>query len=184
VTNVAQWASLTTGAWCWFGNDSASYSTNYGRLYNWYAVAGIYDEASANDSTLRKNLAPEGWHVPTDLEWDQLINFLDPTANGGENTSNVSGGKMKTTGTIQSGTGVWNTPNTQATNQSGFSGASGGNRGANGSFGNIGNRGYWWSITDTTPTNAWGRNLVFNGAEVNKFGYFKREGFSVRCVRD
>ena len=91
---------------------------------------------------------------------------------------------MKTTGTIQSGTGVWNTPNTQATNQSGFSGASGGNRGANGSFGNIGNRGYWWTITDTTPTNAWGRNLVFNGAEVNKFGYFKREGFSVRCVRD
>ena len=184
VTNVAQWASLTTGAWCWFANDSASYSTNYGRLYNWYAVAGIYDEASAIDSTLRKKLAPEGWHVPTDLEWDQLINFLDPTANGGENASNVAGGKMKTTGTIQSGTGVWNTPNTLATNQSGFSGASGGNRGANGSFGNIGNRGYWWTITDTTPTNAWGRNLVFNGDEVNKFGYFKREGFSVRCVRD
>jgi uncharacterized protein (TIGR02145 family) len=184
VTNVAQWASLTTGAWCWFANDSASYSTNYGRLYNWYAVAGIYDEASANDSTLRKKLAPEGWHVPTDLEWDQLINFLDPTANGGDNPANVAGGKMKTTGTIQNGTGVWNTPNTLATNQSGFTGASGGNRGANGSFGNIGNRGYWWTITDSTPTNAWGRNLVFNGAEVNKFGYFQREGLSVRCVRD
>jgi uncharacterized protein (TIGR02145 family) len=184
VTSVAEWSSLTTGAWCWFANDSASYSTNYGRLYNWYAVAGIYDEASRNDPSLRKSLAPEGWHVPSDLEWDQLINFLDPTANGGGNAPNVAGGKMKTTGTIQNGTGVWNTPNTQANNQSGFSGASGGNRGANGSFGNIGNQGYWWSATDTTPTNAWGRNLVFNSGSVTKFGYFHREGFAVRCVRD
>jgi uncharacterized protein (TIGR02145 family) len=184
VTSVAEWSTLTTGAWCWFANDSASYSTNYGRLYNWYAVAGIYDEASLNDPSLRKSLAPDGWHVPSDLEWDQLINFLDPTADGGGNTPNVAGGKMKTTGTIQNGTGVWNTPNTQANNQSGFSGASGGNRGANGSFGNIGNQGYWWSATDTTPTNAWGRNLVFNSGSVTKFGYFHREGFAVRCVRD
>ncbi len=184
VTSVAEWSTLTTGAWCWFANDSASYSSNYGRLYNWYAVAGIYDQASANDPLLRKSLAPEGWHIPSDLEWDQLINYLDPSANGGDNPTNVAGGKMKTTGTIQNGTGVWNTPNTLATNQSGFSGVSGGNRGANGNFGNIGNQGYWWSSTATTSTNAWGRNLVFNGANVSKFGYFQREGFSVRCVRD
>lgn len=113
-----------------------------------------------------------------------MINFLDPTAIGGDNVSNIAGGKMKATGTIQDGTGVWNTPNTSASNQSGFSGFSGGSRGANGSFGNIGNRGYWWTSTDTTPTNALGRSLVYNAANVSKFGYFQREGFSVRCVRD
>lgn len=184
VKNVAQWSTLTTGAWCWFANDSASYSTNYGRLYNWYAVAGIYDEASANDPSLRKQLAPEGWHVASDVEWNALINFLDPTADGGSNSANIAGGKMKSTGTIQNGTGVWNTPNTQATNTSGFKGFSGGNRGANGSFGNIGNRGYWWTSTASTSSNAWGRNLIYNGAETGKFGYFFREGLSVRCVRD
>jgi uncharacterized protein (TIGR02145 family) len=184
VKSVAQWSTLTTGAWCWFANDSASYSTNYGRLYNWYAVAGIYDEASANDPLLRKQLAPEGWHVATDEEWNAMINFLDPTADGGNFDGNVAGGKMKSTGTIQNGTGVWNTPNTQATNLSGFSGFAGGSRGANGSFGNIGNRGYWWTATASNSTNAWGRNLIYNGAEAGKFGYFFREGFSVRCVRD
>ena len=60
VTDQTEWANLTTGAWCYFENDP-----NKGVLYNWYAVMGIHDAASLSDATLRKEFAPEGWHVPS-----------------------------------------------------------------------------------------------------------------------
>ena len=122
VTDGTQWANLTTGAWCYYNNTTANGAT-YGKLYNWFAVVGIYDAASANNPALRKKLAPTGWHVPTDAKWTQLTDCL-----GGES---VAGGKMKSTGTIQAGTGLWDDPNTAATNESGFTGLPGGIRGAN-----------------------------------------------------
>ena len=59
VTDPTQWANLTTGAWCYYNNDPAN-GTIYGKLYNWYAVAGIHD---TDPSTPNKILAPQGWHV-------------------------------------------------------------------------------------------------------------------------
>ena len=61
VTDTTAWNSLTTGAWCWYGNDSA-HNFQKGKLYNWYAV---------NDP---RGLAPLGWHVPSDAEWTTLLN--------------------------------------------------------------------------------------------------------------
>ena len=37
VQNSSEWGSLTTGAWCYYENDTA-YGRIYGKLYNWYAV--------------------------------------------------------------------------------------------------------------------------------------------------
>lgn len=51
--DLTVWSNLTTGAWCWYNNDSATYAATYGKLYNWYAV---------NDP---RGLAPVGWHIPT-----------------------------------------------------------------------------------------------------------------------
>ncbi|MFM9006100.1 MAG: FISUMP domain-containing protein, partial [Flavobacteriales bacterium] len=99
VTDPMEWMNLTTGAWCWYNNDSATYAATYGRLYNWYAVAGIYDEACWADPALCKQLAPIGWHVPSDAEWSMMINFLDPVADGGNTLPNIAGGMMKTIGT-------------------------------------------------------------------------------------
>jgi uncharacterized protein (TIGR02145 family) len=62
VTEDAQWANLTTGAWCSSYNDS-QYDCPYGKLYNWYAVADP------------RNLCPTGWHVPTAADWTTLISF-------------------------------------------------------------------------------------------------------------
>jgi hypothetical protein len=75
VTNYLQWTNLTTGAWRYYNDDPANGSI-YGKLYNWYAVAGIHDTASLNDPSLRKQLAPQGWHIPTDEEWTILTDFL------------------------------------------------------------------------------------------------------------
>jgi uncharacterized protein (TIGR02145 family) len=86
VNDASAWSGLSTGAYCHYNNDFNN-AAIYGRLYNWYAVS---------DS---RNIAPGGWHVPTDTEWQTLVDLL-----GG---SSVAGGKMKTTGTIQAGTGLW-----------------------------------------------------------------------------
>ena len=59
----ADWSSLQKGAWCMIENSDTQCEI-YGKLYNWYAV---------NDS---RGIAPEGFHIPSDAEWDQLVKFL------------------------------------------------------------------------------------------------------------
>ena len=162
VTDPAAWAALTTGAWCWYNNDSAIGAV-YGRLYNWYAV---HDP---------RGLAPIGWHVPSDLEWDTLSTFL----------GNNAGGKLKDTGTIEAGTGLWYAPNAGATNKTGFTGLPGGYRGGHsGAFDDFGGEGYWWTSTHYNASKARDRNLHYLDGHVGTYQYDKRYGFSVRCLRD
>ena len=174
VQDPTQWANLTTGAWCYYANNTAN-GTIYGKLYNWYAVAGIYDAASATNPALRKKLAPTGWHIPTDPEWTQLTDCL-----GG---LGVAGGKMKATGTVQAGTGLWESPNTGATNESGFSGLPGGSRYGVGPFTSIGDFAFWWSSSEEVTTIAWGRGVEDNPSAFIVSAYMG-SGFSVRCLRD
>lgn len=157
VTFGPAWETLTTGAYCYYENNTAN-GTVYGKLYNWYAV---------NDP---RGLAPAGWHIPTDAEWAILSTCL-----GGDL---VSGGKMKETGTTH-----WPSPNTGATNSSGFTGLPGAIRFSGGSFGNSG-FGFWWSSTEKDASNAWYRYLGYNFAELARTNDPKQAGFSVRCVKD
>ena len=170
VTDPTAWASLTTGAWCYYNNDAAN-GTTYGKLYNWYAAAGIYDAASLANPALRKNLAPTGYHVPTDAEWTTLTTCL-----GGES---IAGGKMKETGTAH-----WISPNTDATNSSGFTGLPGGYRNLNGTFYTIGNSGFWWSSSELYSTFAWYRYLNYSNGSASRNNSNERNGYSVRCLRD
>ena len=157
VTDQTAWASLTTGAWCHYNNDPAN-DTIYGKLYNWYAV---------NDP---RGLAPQGWHIPTDAEWTTLSTLLGGTS--------VAGGKMKTTGTS-----LW-LSNTEATNSSGFAGLPGGIRNDDGSFSSLGYEGYWLSSTQASSTDALFRSLSYDNGLLNRYNYYKKGGFSVRCLRD
>jgi len=162
ITNVIDntaWAGLSTGAWCDYSNAAAN-GIKYGHLYNWYA---------ANDS---RNIAPIGWHVPTDAEWATLITYL-----GGES---VAGGKLKETGTFN-----WASPNTAATNSFGFSALPGGDRNDwDGTFEGVSNHGIWWSSNQVNAMFAWGKQIFSSSSNVN--GYFvpKAEGFSVRCIKN
>jgi uncharacterized protein (TIGR02145 family) len=166
VTDVNQWIGLTTGAWCYYNNDS-QYECPYGKLYNWYAVADP------------RHVCPTGWHEPTDAEWSVLINYLDPNASG--NNSNDAGGKMKSTGTQ-----YWLSPNEGASNESGFSGLPGGFRGGIvGEFGSgVGNNVSWWSSSESSALNAWELGLGWLGNYAYRSNDPKRGGFSVRCLKD
>jgi uncharacterized protein (TIGR02145 family) len=117
VENVTQLSNMSIGAWCYMDNNpvNGSYS---GKLYNWYAAVGIYDVASYNNPALRKSLAPQGFHVPSLVEWNNIRNVVGPNA----------GGMMKTTGNITQGTGLWKYPNTGATNFLNFNAFPAGNR--------------------------------------------------------
>ncbi len=168
VTDPTQWANLTTGAWCWYNNDSATYAATYGRLYNWYAV---------NDP---RGLAPQGWRIPTEGDWNRLVKFIDPTADTTCQSciqSGTAGGAMKSV------TG-WNTPNTGATNSSGFAGLPGGYRSGDGTFDGVGFDGFWWSAGEFATTFAWFRFLFYYNANVVRDYASKSFGFSVRVVRD
>jgi len=68
VQDEEEWTNLTTGAWCYYENESDN-GTTYGKLYNWYAV---------NDP---RGLAPKGYHIPTDAEWTILTDNLGGEAN-------------------------------------------------------------------------------------------------------
>jgi uncharacterized protein (TIGR02145 family) len=158
VTDPNEWATLKTGAWCYYNNDPAM-GAIYGKLYNWFAV---------NDS---RGLSPKGWHIPTDEEWSTLVTYL-----GGES---VAGGKIKETGTSH-----WFNPNTEATNESGFTALPGGRCYYNGAFDNIGFNSGWWSSTESSPSNAWYRYLYCSSASVGRFNGSKESGFSVRCIKN
>jgi uncharacterized protein (TIGR02145 family) len=158
VMDIVTWAALTTPGYCWNNNDAATYKDTYGVLYNWYTVN-------------TGKLAPAGWHVPTDSEWSVLATYL-----GGDS---VAGSKLKEVGTTH-----WISPNTGATNETGFTALPGGYRNLFGAFFSIGGSGYWWSATVRDATYSWGRGIYYNGANVFRFDYYNRSGFSVRCVRD
>jgi uncharacterized protein (TIGR02145 family) len=161
----ATWQSTTSGAYAIYNNDAAN-NTTYGKLYNWYAVADP------------RGLCPTGWHVPSDAEWTTLENFLGGAV--------VAGGKMKSTGTIKAGTGLWYSPNQDATNSSGFTAFPGGVYWDSGSFSSsLGSYAYWWSSTENSSTYAWIRTLYYaNGGSYRLDGARKAIGFSVRCLRD
>ena len=161
ISDSATWVNDTTGAWCYYNNDSSN-AAIYGKLYNWYAV---------NDP---RGLAPTGWHIPSDSEWTTISTCL-----GGDG---VSGGAMKETGKTH-----WLSPNTGASNSSGFTALPGSGRNVNGAFSVIGIFGDWWSTTEATVYNSnlvWVRTLYNNSANINKSVAPKGGGISVRCVKD
>jgi len=157
VTDPGAWTGLTTGAWCHYNNDPAN-SLIYGRLYNWYAV---------NDP---RGLAPTGYHIPTDVEFQTLIDCLG----GGV----FQGDKLK-----EAGTAHWDSPNT-GNNLSGFTALPAGNRyGVDGLFYDINKSAIFWTVT---PSDPYSKGLIVTGLS-NYLAldiYNRNSGLSVRVIQN
>lgn len=159
VTDADAWSRLNTGAYCNYNNNMGN-ERMYGRLYNWFAV---------NDS---RNIAPVGWHVPTDAEWQTLFDYL-----GG---FSIAGGKMKEEGTF-----TWQSPNSGATNQSGFTAKPGGYRDShNGRFSIAGWMSYFWSSSEYNSFDAFYFYLHYDSIATSRGAGNKQFGYSVRCIKD
>lgn len=163
VQDGEEWEGRSSGAWCVYDNQNSN-KFIYGLLYNWH----VLDDC--------RSIAPEGWHVPTDEEWQILVDYLGGDA--------VAGGKMKTTGTIEDGDGLWNEPNDGATNEIGFKGLPGGYRLGNGNYKGLGECALFWSATQGSSSNAWGRYMYYTNSDVGRGHGNKRDGFSVRLVKN
>lgn len=158
VTDGIQWSSLTSGAFCNYDNDENN-ATEYGRLYNWYAISD------------NRYITPPGWHIPTDAEFTTLINYL-----GGES---LAGGKLK-----ESGLEHWLSPNTGATNESGFTALPGGNRANDGNFNYQQSNAFFWSSTELSTNYTWNWQLWFGYTQLDRTYNNKSYGYSVRCLKD
>lgn len=157
ITDNTEWSNqFNNGAYCWYENNEAIYRDTYGALYNWWVIE-------------TGKICPEGWHVPSDDEWNVLIEFL-----GGDS---LAGGKLK-----DAGFEYWNSPNTEATNITGFKALPGGQR-MNG-FGEIGEVCMMWSATswDQFGTNRW--KLSYTSGSLMLDMTNKTLGSSIRCIKD
>lgn len=162
VSDPTAWAALTTGAYC-CPNDLCENVSNgpNGFLYNWYAVNDV------------RGLAPTGYHVPTETEWDTLIGCL-----GGYF---VAGGKMKTDQPY-----TWQTPNTGATNSSLFTALPAGGRNTGGVYYAWGQETSFWASTldPANPTYPVYYIIGYNSGDITRDYIDKEMGFSVRVLAD
>ena len=152
-------------AWCYYYNDPEN-GKKYGKLYNWYSV---------NDS---RELAPEGYHVPTDEEWTILEKFLGGKDIAGHKLQSVEGWLecVDEDGKIRNGNGD---------NSSGFCGLPCGLRWRYGTFCYIRNKGYFWSVTENDHyLLPWGRTLSLQSGYISRSVNNKSVGYSVRCLKD
>jgi uncharacterized protein (TIGR02145 family) len=98
----------TSDSWCY--NNMNEICDVYGRLYNRSAAIIA---------------CPAGWHLPTEEEWTELVNFVD---------SSTAGAKLKS-----------KSPDWDGTDDYGFSAMPGGTRYSDGSFDDFGSWGNWWT---------------------------------------
>lgn len=175
LTDNTAWDKDTLGAYCYYDNTiNADRIKKFGSLYNWYAVG-------------TKKLAPEGWHVPNDADWDTLQNYL--ISNGynwdGTTTDNKIAKSLaaKSDWTISLNSGAIGNDLTK-NNSSGFLAIPGGYRDYKGFFYNIGNYGYWWSVTENDVYSACNRKLFCFLDYLHTSNDIKSYGLSVRLVKD
>jgi VWFA-related protein len=172
VTDPIEWVNLRTGAWCYYDNDPAN-GEIYGKLYNWYAV---------NDP---RGLAPEGWHVPTDDEWIELEMCLGMSQkNANETRWRGTNEGSKLAGDYD----LWPDGilrNNSDFGSSGFNARPGGHRDdITGISFDKGAYGYWWTSSEYSSDHAMERILRLVSSNIWRNYYYKRNGYSVRCVKD
>jgi uncharacterized protein (TIGR02145 family) len=186
VTGSSEWKGLSTPAYCFYDNTTDEDSmVLFGALYNWYVV---------NPSN-PKSIAPSGWRVPSDEDWAELEEYLG--ANGYNWVDTATGNQVAKA--LTSDRGEW--PEMKwdeitasqmpgkigydqgGNNSSGFSAVPAGFRNNLGTFVNVGILCYWWSSTEESNI-AYARHLTYNMVKVYRSSYGKKNGYSVRLVRD
>ena len=131
--------------------------TKYGRLYDWATA---------------KEACPLGWHLPSDADWQKLLDFT-----GGEDSTGYR---------LKAKVG-WNGYKEQSGNGAdnyGFSALPSGNSYHQDKFRYAGNSGHWWSATEYNTSRAYRHYMYYNKNEVDRYHSDKTLLLSVRCVQN
>ena len=159
----------TEKAMCYYDNSSANADT-YGALYNWAAAMNGAVSSTANPSGIQ-GACPDGWHLPSDGEWTELIDYL--SNNGYSGTEGIA--LKSTIGWYDSGNG---------TDNFGFTALPGGLCGGDGEFEFLSLDARFWSATEVVDSGVRHCLLNFEYSDVERFNQEKNKGFSVRCAKD
>ena len=162
ITDNSDWSQMQTPAYSMHNNDEAK-AAIYGMYYNGYAVE-------------TGNLCPQGWHVPSQDEWNVLFDYLGGRA--------LAGDKLKETGSLQDQTGYWYGLNTGATNEVGFSARGGAERLYTGLFMTIGVSAYFWTTTPSGQDKLYSYALGNSAQGIVTSYNYRRSGLSCRCLLD
>jgi uncharacterized protein (TIGR02145 family) len=153
-----EWGDLNyyDKAYCYYNNNVGGEAAIYGALYTFEAA---------------ENACPTGWHLPTDEDWMELVNFI----NTNSHQDSIGVALKATIGWDNDGNG---------TDDYGFSAIPGGGRNSDGVFSNEGREGYWWGSEDDTAL----ANIFSLWSHFSEFvimtGYGKSYGHSIRCVKN
>jgi len=181
IPDSIEWVFGTyTHGYCFYNNTTNTDTiTKFGALYNWHVVNRFNT----------KKIAPEGWHVPTDSEWDTLQNYLIINGYNWDGTKSED----KVAKSMASNTG-WKPSDRigvigndmSSNNSSGFSALPGGHRNCSGGFGHIGGFGKWWSRSSQgdAASTAYSRTLYYLNGYLLSSSTPLESGLSVRLVRD
>lgn len=174
ITNNGEWITTKSGAYSTYDNDPANGAV-YGNLYNWHAV---------ND---RRNIAPAGWHIPTQEEWLTLETYL--STNGFNFDGTRTGNKIAKTLASRN---LWKWSNTpggpgndmSVNNSTNFTGLPGGGRyGNSGVFFSKSEAAFWWTREESTTVEAYYRGLFYGYSFFSNFVSSKNLGFAIRCIK-
>ncbi len=138
-------------------SNSSMLSDVFGKLYCWEIAIEV---------------CPDGWHLPSEEEWETLADHL-----GGED---IAGSKMKEISKY------WNSLNEESSNESGFSALPGGylEDPDDTSYPFMGEIGFFWSTKEKSGSSAWFRYVKFDGNLLKAGNGDKKFGMSVRCLKE
>jgi uncharacterized protein (TIGR02145 family) len=152
-----------------YNNDTANVRL-YGRLYRWAAATRNAGSSNSNPSKVQ-GASSAGWHIPSEAEWQVLINNLGSEA--------VAGGKLKEAGTLH-----WANPNAGATNESKFAALPSGWFDFTGEFRRIGEWSFLTTATRPGSSSVYTRVLKSDLTSVNRGDLHPDDAIPIRCVKD
>lgn len=161
-----------------YANENSN-CDRYGRLYLWSAAMdsvgtfssdgkGCGFKKECSTPTRVRGVCPEGWHLPTKDEIEDLANQAGGLQNGASAAMRAAEG--------------WS-EGENGTDKVGFKGLPAGDRNANGSYANIGKTASFWTSTQLNTTNAYYLNLKPSTSRYMENDY-ENKSFSVRCIKD
>ena len=178
-----KYSSYTSDSTSWCYDNDAANCAKYGRLYTWAAAmdsvgtwstngmgCGYYMVCSPTNPV--RGICPEGWHLPDITEWNALFNAVGGRATAGIMLKSTEGWNDYY-GTSGNGSDIYS-----------FSALPAGNGNYDGNYYYEGNNTLFWSSTESNSSRAYGMYLDYDGDGAYLNGYYKDNGFSVRCLKD
>jgi uncharacterized protein (TIGR02145 family) len=164
---------------------------------NYYAAGapGVNPIAAMNNARGGRGICPPGWHVPTDLEWAQLLDKVEGESNTTYTVSQTNpgvwgataGAKLKSASTYTEtdpGKGSWLEHANRGTNETGFGAVPCGYKSSDGrTFGDRGSASLMWNSSVIHGKQAWCRQLYYNTLSVNRMQNWRSAAYAVRCLK-